>query len=126
MINVLERALTSISSVTPQIEVEIVSYETNIEMGVVYDNLEKRSKMQAHIQPITPQELKKYTDSTTDLARTYKFFFLANDARLLSSLQIQKGKSVIIFDGREYSVFGVRDWFAQNGWVCVYASQKSQ
>ena len=126
MINVLERALTSISSVTPPVEVEIVSYETRIEMGVVYDNLEKRSKMQAHIQPITPQELKKYTDSTTDLARTYKFFFLANDARLLSSLQIQKGKSVIIFDGREYSVFGVRDWFAQNGWVCVYASQKSQ
>lgn len=126
MINVLERALTSISSVTPPVEVEIVSYETRIEMGVVYDNLEKRSKMQAHIQPITPQELKKYTDSTTDLARTYKFFFLANDARLLSSLQIQKGKSVIIFDGREYSVFGVRDWFSQNGWVCVYASQKSQ
>ena len=126
MSNVLASAMPHIGRLVAPREVEIVSYEIRIEMGVVYDNLEKRSKMQAHIQPITPQELKKYTDSTTDLARTYKFFFLANDARLLSSLQIQKGKSVIIFDGREYSVFGVRDWFAQNGWVCVYASQKSQ
>lgn len=123
MINVLERALTSISSVTPQVEVEIVSYETRIEMGVVYDNLESRAKLWAHMQPITAQELAKYTDRTLDLARTYKFFFLQENARILSSLQIAKGKSKLIYDGRELIVYGVRDWQKQNGWVCVYASQ---
>lgn len=126
MINVLERALTSISSVTPPVEVEIVTHETRVEMGVVYDTLAKRTKLWAHLQPVTPSELKKYSDSTLDLARVCKFFFLENEARVLSALQLEKSKSVVIYDGREYGVFGVRDWFAQNGWVCVYASLKSQ
>lgn len=128
MINVLNNALMPISKVLiKQQPIVIKNYNISNVEGSANFSLINEINTKAHIQPITPRELRKYTDTTIDSALNYKFFILGKSAYVLYSNNVMLENSLIVWNKKEFRVFGIRDWQhnAVNGWICIYASLKN-
>lgn len=123
--NVLQLALNNIETLIQNQNVIISTYQKQNINGVITDTNLVQTNVYCHIQPITPNELKKITDSTIDSSECYKLFFLNDDAKVINSLDLKIKSSSIVWGSKELNVYGIRDWFIQNGWVCVYASLKN-
>ena len=74
----------------------------------------------AHIQPVTPFEIAKLTDSTIDSPAIYRFYFLDDLANVLNSLESKT--SLIKWGDKLFRVNAKSDW-SQNGWIKVTAHQ---
>ena len=68
MPNILADALNSIQGLIKNQSIEIFTYEIKNVSGLPKETITKTLETFAHIQPITPNELKKFTDSTIDSA----------------------------------------------------------
>lgn len=124
MINVLNEAIFSIkNTLIKQENIIIKNYViTNIEGSANY-SLVNQIHTKAHIQPFTPREIKKYTETTIDSAFNYKFFILGKNVRVIYSNNVKLENSIIIWDKKEFRSYGIRDWSNNsiNGWICIYA-----
>lgn len=121
MPNILSDALNSIQGLIKNQNINIFTYEVKNINGLPKETLTKKLNTSAHIQPITPNELKKFTDSTIDSIECYKFFILGNNAELLSSLNIPLEKSYFEWNTRAFKIYAKKDWHL-NGWICLYAT----
>ena len=124
--NVLADAINNIQTLTPLQECIIKTYEIGNNKGFASEILTSEAKAYAHIQPITPSELKLFTDSTLDSAKCYKLFFVNDNAKLVNSLDLPIENSYIEWQGLTLKVYGIRDWYFVNGWVAIYATISKQ
>lgn len=124
--NVLADAINNIQTLAPLQECIIKTYEIGNNKGFANEMLTNEVKAYAHIQPITPSELKLFTDSTLDSAKCYKFFFIGENAKLIHSLDLPIENSYIEWQGLTIRVYGIRDWYFVNGWVAIYATISKQ
>ena len=124
--NVLADAINNIQTLAPLQECIIKTYYIGNNKGFANEMLTNEVKAYAHIQPITPSELKFFTDSTLDSAKCYKFFFIGDNARLINSLDLPIENSYIEWQGLTIRVYGIRDWYFVNGWVAIYATISKQ
>lgn len=121
MPNILADALNSIQGLIKNQSIEIFTYEIKNVSGLPKETITKTLETFAHIQPITPNELKKFTDSTIDSAECYKFFIMGDNAELINSLNLPLKKSYFKWNDRAYKIYAKKDW-SLNGWVCLYAT----
>ena len=120
--NILDSALNQINSLVALQKINIETYEIQNLFGMANEVLLRSEVLYTHIQPITPQELKKFSDSTIDSINTFKFFFSGNQASVLHSFNQKLENSYIVWNEKKYKVYAIRDWFLQNGWVAVYGT----
>lgn len=121
MLNVLAHALNSMQGLIANQKTDIFTYEVKNENGMPKETIKKYLSVFAHIQPITPTELKKYTDSTIDTAQCYKFFILGDNAVIINSLNLPLEKSYFLWNEKIYKIYAKKDW-SLNGWICLYAT----
>lgn len=121
MANILADALNAIQSLIKNQRIDIYTYELKNENGLPMETLTKQKATSAHIQPITPNELKKYTDSTIDSSLCYKFFIMGNEAKILNSLDLPLEKSYIRWADNNYKIYAKKDWHL-NGWIVIFAT----
>lgn len=121
MLNVLAHALNSMQGLIANQKTDIFTYEVKNENGLPKETVKKYLSAFAHIQPITPTELKKYTDSTIDTAQCYKFFILGDNAVIINSLNLPLEKSYFLWNEKVYKIYAKKDW-SLNGWICLYAT----
>lgn len=124
--NILDLAMQCVNGLIANKQVKIETIEIASVGGIVQENTTNLANLYAHIQPMTPNEVKKYTDSTLDSAECYKIFFSREDAEVVCSLDIVKKETQITFDNKICRAFGLRDWLKSNGWVCVLVSVKNK
>ena len=120
--NILNNALNHITTLIANQLITLEVYEIQSEYGMASKVLSVSKDLYSHIQPISPFELKKYTDSTLDSNKAYKFFFCDDNAKVIHSLDLPLQDSVIKWNDKHYKIYAIRDWFIQNGWVAVYAT----
>ena len=121
MLNVLAHALNSMQGLIANQKTDIFTYEVKNENGLPRETIKKYLSAFAHIHPITPTELKKYTDSTIDTAQCYKFFILGDNAVIINSLNLPLEKSYFLWNEKVYKIYAKKDW-SLNGWICLYAT----
>ena len=124
MINILNEAIKAIDNMLIKNQlITIKNYDISNVEGSPYYNLIDEINVSCNIQPFTPREIKKLTDSTIDTIFNYKFFILKNDANLLNSKLLRQ--SLIVWKEKEFRVFGIRDWrHNSSGWLCLYGGLK--
>lgn len=117
--NVLLEALEGVSDLIPYAPIKIVSYKQTIVDGFPED-VETETNSFSHIQPLTPFEKKKITDSTLDSKSCYKFYILDNLVEVLNGLN--QTDSYIVWDNRKFNIFSKNDYSA-NGWIQVIGAE---
>ena len=117
--NVLLEALEGVSDLIPYEPIKIISYSQTIVDGFPED-VETETNSFSHIQPLTPFEKKKITDSTLDSKSCYKFYILDNLVEVLNGLN--QTDSYIIWDNRKFNIFSKNDYSA-NGWIQVIGAE---
>ena len=121
MPNILADALNSIQGLIKNQSIEIFTYEVENVNGLPKETIKNNVMAFAHIQPITPSELKKLTDSTTDSIECYKVFLMGDKGFLINSLKLPLEQSYIKWNDKLLKLYAKKDWVL-NGWVCLYAT----
>ena len=117
--NVLLEALEGVSDLIPYAPIEIISYTQTIVDGFPEDT-ESKTDSFSHIQPLTPFEKKKITDSTLDSKSCYKFYILDNLVEVLNGLN--QTDCYIAWYNRKFNIFSKNDYSA-NGWIQVIGAE---
>lgn len=117
--NVLLEALEGVSDLIPYQEIKILTKKQIIEDGFP-QTVETEESAFAHIQPLSPFEVAKLTDSTLDSRSYYRFWILDNLVEVLNMLN--QTQSFIIFNNRKLEIFSKNDWSA-NGWIEVIGTE---
>ena len=117
--NVLLEALEGASDLIKYATIEIISYQQTIVDGFPED-IEVKTNSFSHIQPLTPFEKKKITDSTLDSKSCYKFYILDNLVEVLNVLN--QTDSYITWNNRKFNIFSKDDW-SSNGWIKVIGAE---
>lgn len=120
--NILDNAINHISSLIKNQQITINTYTIVNVYGMAQEVEESSNILYSHIQPITPIEMKKYTDSTIDSNALYKFFFSNDNAKIIHSFNLALKQSYIIWKDRKFKVYSLRDWYLQNGWAVAYGA----
>lgn len=117
--NILKNALNHIQTLIQNQKILIINEQiANINGFANVESVELETM--AHIQPVTPFEIAKLTDSTIDTPVIYRFYFLDDLANVLNSLESKT--SLIKWGDKLYRVNAKSDW-SQNGWIKVTAHQ---
>lgn len=119
--NVLSNALNTIQTLTPSEPVTLIISNIENKKGFTHTFKKELTNIYAHIQPITPAELKKYTDSTLDSNMCYKFYFIGKQAQILNSVLDLKTTQIKWRD-KILNTYAIKDWHLQNGWIVIYAT----
>lgn len=117
--NVLLEALEGVSDLIPYQEIKILTKKQIIEDGFP-QTVETEENAFAHIQPLSPFEVTKLTDSTLDSRSYYRFWILDNLVEVLNMLN--QTQCFIIFNNRKLEIFSKNDWSA-NGWIEVIGTE---
>ena len=117
--NVLLEALEGVSDLIPYAPIKIISHKQTIVDGFPED-VEIETDSFSHIQPLTPFEKKKITDSTLDSKSCYKFYILDNLVEVLNGLN--QTDSYIVWDNRKFNIFSKND-YSSNGWIQVIGAE---
>lgn len=120
MINVLNEALPNVEVLIPRKKITIIKREMINDDGFPVTTESELSTL-AHIQPLTPFEVAKLTDSTLDSKSVYKFYFLGDLAQVTNFLN--NVNCEILAENRRFSVYSKDDWIA-NGWLKVIAYER--
>lgn len=119
--NLLANALNTIQTLTPSEPITLIISSIENRKGFQHTTKQEITNIYAHIQPITPAELKKYTDNTIDSNMCYKFYFIGKHAQVLNSIA-NLNATEIKWRNKTLKTYGVKDWYLQNGWVAIYAT----
>lgn len=119
--NLLANALNTIQTLTPSEPITLIISNIENRKGFQHTSTQEISNIYAHIQPITPAELKKYTDSTLDSNMCYKFYFIGKHAQVLNSIA-NLNATEIKWRDKTLKTYGAKDWYLQNRWVVIYAT----
>ena len=120
--NLLQSALNSMQGLIAPQRVTIERYTLANVGGFAKSTLESTIETYAHIQAITPAELKKYSDSTLDSAHCYKLYFTHKHADILHSAGLTLDNCKVFWGDKQLSLYAIRDWYILNGWVAIYAT----
>lgn len=120
--NILNNALNHISTIAPLQQIILQTFEIQNMFGMSKEVLTKEVSLFSHIQPITPFEIKKYTDFTLDSNKTFKFFFSDDNAKIIHSFDNILANSYLVWLEKKYKIYAIRDWYIQNGWVAAYGT----
>lgn len=74
----------------------------------------------AHIQPLTPFEITKLTDSSLDSRSFFRFWILGDLIKVLNMLN--QTMCSITFENRKFTIFSKDDWVG-NGWIEVVGTE---
>lgn len=121
MPNILKDALNSINGIIKNQTIKILKYDVENVNGMPQEQLKESIITSAHIQPITPNELAKYTDSTIDSSNCYKAFLIGDNITLFNSILDNLEKTYIEYNNKVFKIYAKKDW-SLNGWICVYMS----
>ena len=117
--NILQNALSHITSLISNQKIKIITEKAINHNG--FSVLHSREiETIAHIQPVTPQEVEKITESTLGSIAIYRFYFLKDLGSVLSSLNNEN--SLIIWGERTFKAHAKSDW-SQNGWIKITAHE---
>ena len=117
--NILQNALNHITALIRNQKIKIITEKAINHNG--FSVLHSREiETIAHIQPVTPQEAEKITESTLGSIAIYRFYFLKDLGSVLSSLNNEN--SLIIWGERTFKAHAKSDW-SQNGWVKITAHE---
>lgn len=119
--NLLANALNTIQTLIPSEPITLIISNIENRKGFQHTQTQEITNIYAHIQPITPAELKKYTDSTLDSNMCYKFYFIGKHAQVLNSIA-NLSTTQIKWQDKTLTTYAVKDWYRQNGWVAIYAT----
>lgn len=111
----LDDALELIDNLIPRQNITIVT-ESNTNVDGFPQTIETEIETIAHIQPLTPFEVKKLTEAVIGSNEYYKFWIVGNLAEVQTI--INNKKTVIKWNNKEYSIFSKEDW-SLNGWIQV-------
>lgn len=120
--NLLKSALSVITGIIPMQKTIIKTYELHGVNGFATHQVVSEVEVYAHIQPISPVEYKKLTNSTIDSVECYKLYYTDNNAQIIHSLDHPIEQSVIEWNGRMLKAYAKRDWYKQNGWIAIYVT----
>ena len=117
--NILQNALNHITALIRNQKIKIITEKAINHNG--FSVLHSREvETIAHIQPVTPQESEKITESTLGSVAIYRFYFLKDLGSVLSSLNNEN--SLIIWGERTFKAHAKSDW-SQNGWIKITAHE---
>ena len=119
--NVLLEALEGVGDLIPTQPIQIIAKTKTIVDGFP-EVSETTINSFAHIQPLTPFEVKKLTDSTLDSKSAYQFWLLDDLVQVLNMLN--NTDSQIVFNNRRFNIYSKNDWSA-NGWIQVIGAEVS-
>lgn len=111
----LDDALELIDDLIPIQNITIVT-ESNTLVDGFPQTVETEIETIAHVQPLTPFEVKKLTESVIGSNEYYRFWIVGNLAEVQTI--ISKSNTIIKWNGKEYSIFSKEDW-SLNGWIQV-------
>ncbi len=117
--NVLLESLEGASDLIKYAPIEMTSRKQTIVDGFP-EYTEVKTNSFSHIQPLTPFEKKKSTDSTLDSKSCYKFYILDNLVEVLNGLN--QTDCYITWNNRKFNIFSKDDWSA-NGWIKVIGAE---
>ena len=123
--NVLLEALNAVDGLIPRQQVTIKS-ETMTTINGFPVSTETEETIFCHVQPLTPFEIKKLTDSVIGANSYYRFWILENnEVSLVEILSYLNNEVVSIEWGdKKLDVFSKNDWIL-NGWIEVVATQRT-
>ena len=117
--NILQNALNHITTLISNQKIKIITEKAINHNG--FSVMHSREiETSAHIQPVTPQEVEKITESTLGSVAIYRFYFLKDLGSVLSSLNNEN--SLIIWGERTFKAHAKSDW-RQNGWIKITAHE---
>lgn len=111
----LDEALDLIDDLIPRQGITIVT-ETSEMVNGFPQTTEDELETIAHIQPLTPFEVKKLTESVTGSNEYYRFWIVGDLAQVKTF--VNNESTVIEWNGKEYKIFSKSDW-SLNGWIEV-------
>ncbi|TLD85793.1 hypothetical protein [Helicobacter sp. MIT 05-5294] len=116
--NVLLTALSSVQTLIPNQEVELLKEENfKNESGFAIRNI-VRLKLVAQIQPAKEQELKELAEGVLGVDSTYKFYLLGDLVEVLNF--ISNEQCFISWKNNIYKVYQKMD-YSGNGWIKILA-----
>ena len=117
--NILQNALGHITSLISNQKIKIITEKAINHNGFSVMHSREIETI-AHIQPVTPQEVEKITESTLGSIAIYRFYFLKDLGSVLSFLNNEN--SLIIWGERTFKAHAKSDW-SQNGWIKITAHE---
>ena len=117
--NILQNALNHITSLVSNQKIKIITEKAINHNGFSVMHSREVETI-AHIQPVTPQETERITESTLGSVAIYRFYFLKDLGSVLSSLNNEN--SLIIWGERTFKAHAKSDW-SQNGWIKITAHE---
>ena len=117
--NILQNALNHITALIRNQKIKIITEKAINHNGFSVMHSREVETI-AHIQPVTPQESEKITESTLGSIAIYRFYFLKDLGSVLSSLNNEN--SLIIWGERTFKAHAKSDW-SQNGWIKITAHE---
>ena len=117
--NILQNALNHITALIRNQKIKIITEKAINHNGFSVMHSREVETI-AHIQPVTPQESERITESTLGSIAIYRFYFLKDLGSVLSSLNNEN--SLIIWGERTFKAHAKSDW-SQNGWIKITAHE---
>ena len=117
--NILQNALSHITTLISNQKIKIITEKAINHNGFSVMHSREIETI-AHIQPVTPQEVEKITESTLGSIAIYRFYFLKDLGSVLSFLNNEN--SLIIWGKRTFKAHAKSDW-SQNGWIKITAHE---
>lgn len=124
--NILQSALQSVGGLIPPQKLIIETYALKNIGGFAKRVLDSKIETYAHMQAITPAELRNFSDAVIDSAQAYKLYFTHKYAQILHGAKIDIKTSRVFWGDFELTLYAVRDWYNLNGWVVFYATITSE
>ena len=116
--NILNSALSAVSSLQKTVTTKIYNKKSTINNGIAdFEMIEIEARVQA--QPLTMKELETF--QTLEKSSTLlKFYIMGDKAEIVDFFKNQDASnSIIVWDNDEYSIYGTIEW-QNNSWIKVY------
>lgn len=122
--NVLEVALSQVQNLILNQKVAIEKRTSIIDRGVARPLIEEIEVI-AHLQPMSPQEIKSIADGVFSAQAYYRAWIIGDKLDLALSALSQNKEATIIWNSKNYAVFAKQDW-SLNGWIECYLALKGE
>lgn len=122
--NLLDVACSQIQNLIKNQKVVIEKQTSAIDKGVarpVFEEIE----VVAHLQPLSPQEVKSISDGVFSAQAYYRVWIIGDRLDLALSALNQNKEATLIWNLKRYAVFSKMDW-SLNGWIECYIALKGE
>lgn len=118
----LEDALELIDNLIPRQDISIITKDKVLVDGFP-QTVEVELDSIAHVQPLTPFEVKKLTEAVIGSNEYFKFWIVGNLAEVQNI--INNKETVIKWNNKRYSIFSKEDW-SLSGWIQVIGTLQGE